>query len=41
MQKNIEQQIDAYRAMNMTYWPFMMRMANIFNLTGNITLATM
>ena len=27
--------------MNSTYWPFMKRMADIFNYTGNVTLAAM
>lgn len=40
-QKNIELQKDAYDEMNMTYWPFMKRMSNIFNITGNVTLSTL
>ena len=27
--------------MNMTYWPFIKRMTQLFNLTGNVTLSTM
>lgn len=27
--------------MNVTYWPFIRKMANMFNLTGNVTLSTM
>mgnify|MGYP001315030872 CR=1 FL=1 len=34
-------QLDAYKEMNMTYWPFIKRMANIFNISGNVTLSTM
>lgn len=26
--------------MNMTYYPFIRRMATMFNLTGNVTLST-
>lgn len=40
-QKNIELQKDAYDEMNMTYWPLMKRMSNIFNITGNVTLSTL
>lgn len=41
MQKNIELQMDIYRAMNMTYWPFIRKMSNIFNLTGNVSINTL
>lgn len=27
--------------MNLTYWPFINRMATLFNISGNVTLATM
>lgn len=27
--------------MNVTYWPFIRKMANMFNLTGNVTLSTL
>lgn len=39
--KNIELQLDEYKEMNTTYWPFIKRMSSIFNLTGNITLGTL
>lgn len=40
MDKNIQVQLDEYREMNTTYWPFIRRMAALFNLTGNVTLGT-
>jgi hypothetical protein len=40
VQKNIDQQIDVYKQMNTTYWPFITKMTSIFNLTGNVTLGT-
>ena len=27
--------------MNTTYWPFIKKMTNLFNLTGNVTLSTL
>ena len=41
MNRNIELQLDDYKEMNMTYWPFIRRITTIFNLTGNVTLGTL
>lgn len=40
-EKNIQLQLDEYKEMNTTYWPFIKRMSTVFNLTGNVTLATL
>lgn len=40
-QKNVELQLEDYKEMNTTYWPFMRRMGAMFNISGNITLATL
>lgn len=39
--KNIQLQLDEYKSMNMTYYPFIRRMATMFNISGNVTLSTM
>lgn len=39
--KNIEKGIAEYNYMNTTYYPFILRMTRMFNLTGNVTLNTM
>lgn len=39
--KNIQLQLDDYQEMNLTYYPFLRRMANMFNISGNVTLSTM
>lgn len=39
--KNVELQLDEYKEMNQTYWPFIRRMANMFNISGNVTLSTL
>lgn len=41
MNKNVELQIETYREMNLTYWPFLKKIATIFNISGNVTLATL
>lgn len=41
VQRNIEIQILDYKEMNTTYLPFIRKMTEIFNLTGNVTLGTM
>ena len=40
MDRNIQEQLDEYKEMNTTYWPFIKRMSMMFNLTGNVTLGT-
>lgn len=41
MNRNIEAQLDEYREMNITYFPFIKKMTDLFNLTGNVTLGTL
>ena len=38
--KNIELQMNDLKEMNITYWPFVKKMSSVFNLTGDVTLAT-
>ncbi len=34
-------QLDDYKEMNTTYYPFIRRMATMFNISGNVTLSTL
>ena len=41
IKKNVERQQSIYDEMNATYWPFLKKMTQVFNLTGTVTLSTM
>lgn len=41
MQKNVDYQLDDYKEMNATYWPFIRKIGAMFNISGNVTLSTL